>query len=154
MVLSRFFSSQEVLQSQSCRPTLHVGLHQRLYLTLKSKWPTQLLHMTSSCQKGTPNTHIWPHPVRKAQYLYSTMCKNNTSERLSTYIRPHPVRKAQHLQWTMLESTVSKWISTYNLTMHEAPHQKGLSTYNLTMHKALHQKGLSTYILTMQEAPH
>ena len=58
MVLSQFFSSQEVLQSQSCRPTLHVGLHQRLYLTLKSEWPAQLLHLTSSCQKGTPNTHI------------------------------------------------------------------------------------------------
>ena len=58
MVLSRLFSSQEVLQSQYCRPTLHVGLHQHLYLTLKSEWPSQLLHLTSACQKGTPNTHI------------------------------------------------------------------------------------------------
>ena len=40
MVLSSsFFLSQEVLQSQSCRHTLHVGPHQHLYLTLKSKWP-------------------------------------------------------------------------------------------------------------------
>ena len=58
MVLSRFFSSQEVLQSHPCRPTLHVGIHQCLYLTLKLEWPTQLLHLISSCQKGTPNTHI------------------------------------------------------------------------------------------------
>ena len=58
MVLSRFFLSQEVLQSQSYRPTLHVGLHQRLYLTLKSEWPTQLLHLTTSCQKVMPSTHI------------------------------------------------------------------------------------------------
>ena len=58
MVLSRFFLSQEVLQSQSCRPTLLVGLHWHLYLTLKSEWPAQLLHLTSSCQKGMPNTHL------------------------------------------------------------------------------------------------
>ena len=67
MVLSRFFSSQEVLQSQSCRPTLHVGLHQRLYLTLKSEWPTQLLHIVRKARPALtsdlilserPSTHI------------------------------------------------------------------------------------------------
>ena len=87
MVLSWFFSSQEVLQSQSCRPTLHVGLHRCLYLTLKLEWPTQLLHLTSSCQKGTPSTHIWPHLVRKSQHSHLTMCKHIVPEWLSTYIR-------------------------------------------------------------------
>ena len=126
-MLSRFFSSQEVLQSQSCRPTLHVGLHQRLYLTLKSEWPAQLLCLTSSCQKGTPNTHIWPHLIRKAQHSHLTMCKHIAPEWLSTYIRS--CASTSHQKGSALTSNLilSERNNTYSRPCSKAPHRKGSS---------------------------
>ena len=54
-----------------CRPSLHVGLLQCLYMTLS--------------QNGPPNTHIWPcgnqchNPVRKAQNSHLTHVKNQSN---------------------------------------------------------------------------
>ena len=80
-------STEPSLFHASCRPSLHVGIHllQHLYLAMGGTHPrtmlersTQHLHLTMGgthpppCEKGMPNTHIWPweehihHHVRKA----------------------------------------------------------------------------------------
>ena len=55
------------------------------------------------------------------------MCKHTTSERICTYIQPHPVKKAQYLQSTMLKSTALKRLNTYIRPCSKAPHRKGLA---------------------------
>ena len=127
-------STELALFHAGCRPSHHVGLLQRLYLTLKSEWLVQLLHLTSSCQKGTPSTHIWPHFVRKAQHSHLTMCKHIVPKWIITYIWPHLIRKDLHLH---LNSSCQKGFAiTSDLILLER-----LCTYIQPCSKTSHQKG-------------
>ena len=98
-------STEPSLLHASCRPRHHVGLLQRLYLTL--------------IQNGLPSTYIWPwkehiqhHVIKACPSLTSNHVgtpPTTLSERPNTHIWPcrntshNPVRKAQHSHPIMRE---------------------------------------------------
>ena len=96
--------------TESCMPTLHVGLHQYLYLTLKSEWPTHLLHLTSSCQKGSAliSDHVQAHHIKKALHLRPTSSCQKGIALTIDHARKHRIEKDQHLQSDHAQSTGSE----------------------------------------------
>ena len=138
-------SIEPSLFHSGCRPNLHVGLHllHHFYLTMewthpRTMWerPAQHLHLTMGgtqtppCQKGTPNTHIWPweehihHHVRKAQHSHPTMGGTHLrtmSERHAQHshltmggTHPKPMSERPNTRiWPCEKHTASEWLCTY-----------------------------------------
>ena len=91
-------STEPTLFHVGCRPSLHVGLFQHLYLTLSQNVPPSTYNLLCRNQSYNHSTHISPcgntshNPIRNFQHSHLTMRGTN----LVIY-----VRKAQHLHSTM-----------------------------------------------------
>ena len=138
----------------------------------------QHLYSTSSCQKGTPNTHIWPHLVRKAHHSHPTSsCQKGStltfdpllSERHSTHIWPCVNTSHQNGSALISDLILSKRLCTYIRPCSKTPYRKGSAlivdhAWKHRIEKAQHlhstmlertaSKGLYTYIQPCSKAPH
>ena len=134
-------STEPSLLHVGCRPSLHVGLLQRLYLTLSQNGlPNTYIwsfrnQSYNHIKKEVPNTHIWP-------------C-GNTSHK--------PVRKAQHSHpstndWKCLALTLGRARNQSSvpkgsaLTSDNQCHKGSALTFNHARNQSSMPKGICTYI--------
>ena len=116
-------STEPSLFHASCRPTLHVGLFHRLYLTLSQNglpntyiWSCRN-QSYNNIRKEMPNTHIWPcgntshNPVKKAQHSHPF---TQWLERPNTYTWPceEPILHSKR-RCTYIWQPMSERLSTY-----------------------------------------